>query len=126
MHSLAKKNYFPKKRSKIGKKTVFQILQVFFFSQKNLKTFRFFFPEKFTLHSLTHFQKAEKKRLQKKTPFSLTHSILAEKWSKMNFSGQIKKIRYLFTCISEKWSYLTKRHLIVIPFLVISVFNSRT
>ena len=52
----------------------------------------FFFLEKFTPHSLTRFQKPEKKNMagSKKTAFSLTHSIFAEKSGKTNFSGKKK------------------------------------
>ena len=56
-------------------------------------TLFFFFLEKFTPHSLTQIQDPEKKNRagKKKTPFSLTHSIFPQKWSKINFSGEIKK-----------------------------------
>ena len=85
-----KKMISPKKgqkRSKTGKKTVFQILEVFFFPKKSENISFFFFFRKilqFT-HSIIF------RRWKKKTQFSLTHSILAEKWSKMNFSREIKK-----------------------------------
>ena len=83
------------KRSKKGKLFGFSNFGgVFYFFPKNFENgLFFFFLEKFTLHSLTHFQRAEKKkqRWKKKTPFSLTHSIFAEKWSKMNFSRKIKR-----------------------------------
>ena len=45
--------------------------------------FLFFFLERFTPHSLTYFQRARKKiRLEKKTQFSRTNSILAQKSKK--------------------------------------------
>ena len=49
--------------------------------------------EKLPLHSLTHFQTAEKKKKNstgKKTRFSLTHSILPKKVKNLNFSGEKK------------------------------------
>ena len=66
------------KRSKKGKKCSFSHFGRVFFSFKKVCFFLlllfFFFLEKFTLHSLTHFQRAEKKKsTEKKTHFSLTH-----------------------------------------------------
>ena len=61
---------------------------------------RFFFQEKFTLYPLNHFQRVEKNAL-KKTPFSLTQSIFAKKWSKIKFSREIKKYD-IFDSISTK------------------------
>ena len=84
----------PKKGQKQAKKQFFKFWRCFFFPKKIWKHFVFFFPGK-VYTSLTHsFSEGGKKKKQhwkKKTPFSLTHSILAEKWSKMNFSGEIKK-----------------------------------
>ena len=80
------------KRSKTGKKTVFQILEVFFFPKKS-ENISFFFPGK-VYTSLTHsFSEGGKKKQhwKKKTQFSLTHSTFAEKRSKTIFSGEIKK-----------------------------------
>ena len=89
-HSLAKKADDPKNRSEKVKK---RYLEVFFiFSRKILKTVCFFFPGK-VYTSLTHsFSKSGKKTArEKKTQFSLTHSIFAQKWTKINFSREIKK-----------------------------------
>ena len=91
-HSLATKADDPKNRPEKVKK---RYLEVFFiFSRKILKTVCFFFPGK-VYTSLTHsFSKGGKKKKQhgkKKTPFLLTHSIFAKKWTKINFSREIKK-----------------------------------
>ena len=70
-----------------------------FFSQKiGPKVFFFFLlQEKFTRHSLTRFQRPEKKKQprKKKTAFSLTHSKNHKNVQILNFSGE-KKIRYLW------------------------------
>ena len=93
-HSLGKKNIICKKRSKNGKLDNFRRFSnfggVFFFRQ----FFVFFFPGKVHI-SLTHsFSGSRKKKYssgKKNTPFSLTHSIFAQKWKKLNFSREIKK-----------------------------------
>ena len=92
-HSLATKADDPKNRSEKVKK---RYLEVFFiFSRKILKTVCFFFFPGKVYTSLTHsFSKGGKKKQhgeKKKTPFLLTHSIFAKKWTKINFSREIKK-----------------------------------
>ena len=61
-----KKMISPKKRSKTGKKNSFSNFGGVLFFPKKSENISFFFPEKFTLHSLTHFQKAKKKQHWKK------------------------------------------------------------
>ena len=103
-HSFNRETVNLQKKVKNGKK--WHLLSNFsffrcFFSQKPPKVFFFsfvFFSWK-SLHS-THsliFRQRKKKNStgKKKTPFSITHSIFAHKCSKINFSGEIKKIRYL-------------------------------
>ena len=54
-------------------------------------------------HSLIFRGRRKKKTaLEKKTPISLTHSIFAEKWSKMNFSGKKKYDTFGITLLSKK------------------------
>ena len=86
--TLTKKKISPKKFK--NRQNFFKFCRCFF---KYENIYIVFFPGK-VYTSLTHsFSEGGKKKtaLEKKTPFSLTHSILAEKWSKMNFSGEIKK-----------------------------------
>ena len=83
------KSRSPQKMSKKVKQQVLlcnfsNFVSVFFPRKKNPENV-FCFLEKFTLHSVTHFQRAEKK-----TPFSFTHSIFAQNGSKMNFSRDMK------------------------------------
>ena len=117
-HSLAQNFGCPQKKVKNGQKRqnkqFFTFWRCFFFPILFFFVVVFFFLEKFTLHSLTHFQRAKKKTaLEKKTPFSLTHSILAEKWSKMNFSSEIKKYD----------TFAITKH-IIIPSPIISLSSS--
>ena len=106
-HSLDKKNYVSKKRSKKGKICSFSIFDsvffVFFSFPKNLEKFFFFFFYGKVYTPLTHsiskpVKKKKQGRKKKKTAFLLTDSIFAKKWSKSNFSRE-KKIRYL----CSKW-----------------------
>ena len=89
------KNWDLQKKVKKGKKlvlfAVFQFLEVFFFSRIVFFLLLFFFFPGKVYTSLTHsISKPGKKKTgqKKKTPFSLTHSIFAKKWSKTNFSGK--------------------------------------
>ena len=73
-------------------------MEVFFiFFQKNPENSLFFFPGK-VYTSLTHsfskggkIKKQHRKKITGKTQFSHTHSIFAKKWTKINFSREIKK-----------------------------------
>ena len=106
----------------MAKKAVFQILEVFFFFEKNLKIL-YFFPGK-VYTSLTHsFSEGEKK-----TPTSLTHSIFAKKCSKINFSEEIKNYDTFVTPVEKTKStrdqpklvrFFSRKHLTVLTHVLV-------
>ena len=86
--SHSRKKMISAKKGEKGNFRVYRILEVFIFSNDF-----FFFRGKVHI-SLTHSfsgSREKKTAVEKKTPFSLTHPIFAQKWQKLYFSRELKK-----------------------------------